>query len=250
MRMEHRLAHGVPWLSNKQSKVTTAVSSAPLLAQKRTPSKELTSIASQTDNSICQNCEHLNQTIKSLEEIVLTMKMQHAEEIKKLQEEIQTMELKEASIVENFQKMNTDFKLQYNTLRTQLVESENNRTLLDENISMERNRNVVLQNENKLLRQNKENSVPSNQSNKDIEALRAEMDIFKKDVLEIIQQRPPKSTWISSSSSRSSSSSTSSPSKIHNQSLSKSKSKSKRAQGLYEVGNKYHRYIIIEFQEV
>ena len=99
-------------------------------------------------------------------------------EIDMLKAELKTFELKEKATVENFQKMQEDFKVQYNYMKEQLIKSEESVKLLTANLSGQRDRNEILKNELKVMRQ----KVPDKDkdTDSDVEALRKELHNFKK----------------------------------------------------------------------
>ena len=128
---------------------------------------ELDELDDTIENNGCINCAQLEESSRSLEKVInqLTLKLEtlqaqkeamrenHHSEMAIIVDELQTYKTKEMYLVQNCQKMQDDFKSQFNAVREQLVVSEQEVEVLKENISSEKDRCEDLRNDIKILKQ-------------------------------------------------------------------------------------------------
>ena len=128
---------------------------------------ELDELDDTSENNDCINCAQFEESSRSLETVInqLALKLEtlqaqkeamrenHHSEMAIIVDELQTYKTKEMYLVQNCQKMQDDFKSQFNAVREQLVVSKQEIEVLKENISSEKDRCEDLRNDIKILKQ-------------------------------------------------------------------------------------------------
>ena len=122
--------------------------------------------------------DKLSAEIEKLSRQAEEKEKDHAEQVQMKTDELIMQKKKAVSMEGKYKSMEKDFKMQYNSVREELVSSEENAKLLCINLTDQRDRNQVLKNEVKVLKQ----KVDGEKENGEIEILKKELREFKNTV--------------------------------------------------------------------